>query len=315
MTDDNYIQSALTQYGIPNAKYELLRHNENMTVKVGEQYLLRIHKHAEGFTSVPIYEGFDRDKIRRTELSLLCHMNECGMRVQSPIPNKAGELLTVLADGTCATMLEWISGHTLDKDDVNYDLSFRIGAMVAQMHQAVQNFYPDEILDYDAALCGRIGGKLAQEAESGRLKKKYASVLRAACCVMGNRLEKNQKLLVVHADLSKSNILITDAGLVPIDFSLFGRGNPMMDIGVLYGSLGSLDHRRAIAEGYRSNGGEIDFPMLDVCYALNVMLYIILHIKTCEEKNLDRWCNEIFGPLSDGKQLIQEDFFMPNISH
>lgn len=107
--------------------------------------------------------------IRKTELALLCHIKECGMRVQSPIPNKAGELLTVLADGTCASMLEWISGHTVEKDDVTYYLCFQIGAMVAQMHQSVQNFHPDEILGYDAALCGRICRKLEQEVESGVL--------------------------------------------------------------------------------------------------------------------------------------------------
>ena len=312
MEKETYIQSALGQYGIPNAEYEILRHNENITVKVGEQYLLRIHKHADGFTTGPIYDGLDRYKIRDTELALLRHLKERGMRVHTPVFNRAGELLTVLEDGTCATMLEWIPGRALEKEDVNRDICFQIGAMTAQLHKSVRDFQPNEILDYDSALCGRLCEKLKQEAENGGLDERCAATFIEACRIIGDRLKENRNVQVVHADLSRSNTLITDEGLVPIDFSLFGRGNPMMDISVLYCTFGSFDYRRAIAEGYRSNGGEIDFPMLDVCYALNIILYII-QIKSSVEKFFDRWCDEIFKPLIDGKQLIREDFFMPNV--
>ncbi len=315
MTEEKEIQSALVQYGMPDAEYELIRHNENMTVKVNDQYLLRIHRHAEGFNTVPIYDGLNRDAIRRTELAFLCHIKEHGMRVQSPLPNKAGELITVLEDGTCATMLEWLPGRTLEKSDVTKDTCFQIGEMTARLHQAAQQFQADEILDYDADLCGRICEKLALDAERGVMRSRYSSILQEACRIMRDRLNENRDILAVHADLSMSNILITETGLVPIDFSLFGRGNPMMDIGVLYGSFGSLENRCAIAEGYRAHGGEIDFPMLDVCYALNILLYIVLHIANCGENNMERWCNEIFLPLARGSQLIQEDFYMPNIKH
>lgn len=318
MTERQDIQSALAQYGIPDAEYELIRHNENLTVKVDGKYLLRIHRHAEGFSTVPIYDGLDRDGIRRTELAFLRHLKECGMQVQAPIPNQAGELVTVLEDGTCATMLEWLPGHVLEKGAATKDICFQIGEMTARLHQAARSFQAEGILGYDAGLCGRLSEKLALETERGVLGKQYASVLQEACRFMRDRLGENRDVLAVHADLSPSNILITESGLVPIDFSLFGMGSPMMDIGSLYCSFGSLENRRAIAEGRRSHGGGIDFPMLDICYALNVLLYIVLHnlrpqMDSCAEKNMNRWCEEIFLPLADGKQLIREDFFMPNI--
>lgn len=47
--ENNYIRNALEQYNMQDAEFELIRHNENMTLRVDGQYLLRIHKHAEGF--------------------------------------------------------------------------------------------------------------------------------------------------------------------------------------------------------------------------------------------------------------------------
>ena len=45
------IQEALSSYNITATKIELLRHNENLTYRVGNDYLLQIHKPAEGFSS------------------------------------------------------------------------------------------------------------------------------------------------------------------------------------------------------------------------------------------------------------------------
>lgn len=314
----NYIETALERYHMECVKYELIRHNENMTVKVDDQYLLRVHRHAKGFSTGPLYERLNRADIYKSELAFLVHLSRQGMKVQSPVPNSDGELLTVLDDGTCATMLKWIPGRVLEKNDVNEDMCFQIGSMVARMHKAAAGFKTGEILDYDSQLCRRLQNKIIQTKEKGLIAEELLSVMETACDVMQDRLRTNHNMITVHADLSLSNILIGESELVPIDFSLFGRGNPMMDISSLYGSINGVENRCAIAEGYRSLGGTIEFTMLDVYFALNVLLYIILHMdgnagQEGFNANIGRWCREIFQPLVDGKRLFNDDFYMLNV--
>lgn len=316
--ENSYIQNALEQYNMQNAEFELIRHNENITLRIDGQYLLRIHKHAEGFDTDATYGGMNRIEIRKSELAFLSYLNRQGMRVQLPVPNKNGDLLTTLHDGVCVTMLTWIPGRNLGKSDISEELCFQIGVMVAEMHKAAANFKVEEILRYDSNLCERMKKRLESEEVIGILGKTNQQTILAACNVMGDRFCNNQNINTVHADLSLSNILIADSELIPIDFSLFGSGHPMMDISSLYGSINGVDNRRAIAEGYKSLDGKIDFPMLDVCFALNVLLYIVLHINNAPkqegfQERIERWRREIFQPLADGKPLISEEFYMLNV--
>ena len=48
---DDCIQEALDNYNIAATEIELLRHNENLTYRVGNEYLLQIHEPAEGFSA------------------------------------------------------------------------------------------------------------------------------------------------------------------------------------------------------------------------------------------------------------------------
>lgn len=314
---DSLILEALKHYGLEGNPWTLIRHNENMTVQVGERYLLRIHVHKEGFSTDAYYEGLDRMEIRRTELAFLLHLAAHGMPVQTPVPNRNGEYLTVLSGGVCATLLKWLPGHTPNEEDVAKDVYFRAGVMTAKLHRAAAGFHAETILHYDASLCRRLLDWLAAVHQEGLLAAEHAHVLREACRVMGLRLGSGERI-TVHADLSSSNIIVTKEGLVPIDFSLMGVGHPMMDISSLYGSVNGVDARKAIAEGYRAEGGVISFPELDACFALNILLYIVLHLNSCahEERfinNLNRWSRQTFQPLADGKRLIGDDFRMLNV--
>ena len=42
---------ALAHYNITATEIELLRHNENLTYRVGNEYLLQIHEPTEGFSA------------------------------------------------------------------------------------------------------------------------------------------------------------------------------------------------------------------------------------------------------------------------
>lgn len=311
---DDLVEAALSQYGLEHASWTLIRHNENMTINVEDRYLLRIHLHADGFSTDALYEGFDRAAIRRTELAFLTHLDSRGLPVQKPVANLQGDCLTTLPGNVCATLLRWIPGHTPGEEDVAHNIYFRAGAMTARLHKAAAGFQAEEMLRYDASLCRRLEDWLTEAHREKLLSNEHAEVSLAACRAIESKLGGDGHI-VVHADLSSSNILVTDAGLVPIDFSLMGIGHPMLDISSLFGSVNGIECRKLIAEGYRSEGGEIDFPLLDACFVLNILLYVALHLNAGKDMtaNLDRWCSRSFGPLAEGKRLIGDDFRMLNV--
>ena len=305
------IRAALKAYGLENASWELIRHNENLTVNVEDRYLLRVHQHAEGFSTDAYYEGLDRAALRKRELDFLSYLNARGMAVQTPVASKDGEYVVTLPGGVRATMLTWLPGHTPREEDVPQGVYARAGAMVARMHRAAIGFPTEGLLRYDAPLCRKLMGWVSAACQEGLLAPSHAEGLLAALAVIADRL-RDVGDLVVHADLSSSNLLVTDAGLVPIDFSLMGVGHPMLDIACLFCGVNGLEARQQIAEGYRGEGGVMAFPELDACFALNILLYVVLHLRGSGDMaaRLDRWQKRTFGPLAEGKRLIGDDFRM-----
>lgn len=313
-----YLEEALMQYNMQDAKAELIRHNENMTFQVADEYLLRIHKHVDGFSTHPLYDTLNRIEIYKNELALISHLKTQGMAVQSSIPNIKEEYVTLLSDGTPATMLKWIPGHTPDKSELQPKLCYQIGEMVGKLHKLSCSFQPTHMLTYDAALCERLKRKLVLLQDNRVLNNEYAEILADACTTIATTLRNcKENFIPIHADLAPSNMLITDAGLVPIDFSLWGYGHPMMDISSLYCQINGIENRRAIAAGYQAFGGTIDLPALDCCFALNVLLGTVLHCNTWTKEDwfsdrLKRWCTESFIPLNESNPLFSPDFYLLN---
>ena len=59
---------ALDHYNITATEIELLRHNENLTYRVGNEYLLQIHEPTERVSAEFFYDGVDRVEIYKSEL-------------------------------------------------------------------------------------------------------------------------------------------------------------------------------------------------------------------------------------------------------
>lgn len=308
------ICEALKRYNAEDKKTEFIRHNENLTLNIENLYLLRIHKSARHFKAITQYSQTDMKSIRQAELAFLQHLNQGGMNVQRPVLNSEGKYLTELKDGTYATALYWIQGRTVEKNDVSEELCYKFGQMIASLHKVAKGFRNEGMIKYNSQLVGELKGYIIQSAS--QMKKEHVSVLSSACDCIADKLQDESEFMALHSDLSLSNILISDGTLVPIDFSLFGYGHPMMDLGNLFGNINGVANRAAIATGYRLSGFEIDFEMLDVCFSLGVLLYIVIHLSNLSEEtfqnNIERWCRQIFRPLVIGKRLISDDFIMLN---
>ncbi|HKM35723.1 MAG TPA: GNAT family N-acetyltransferase [Lachnospiraceae bacterium] len=332
---DVLLKEALKLYGLEKAKTRFIRHNENMTFQIADQYLLRIHKRIEGFSEATTHEGLDLIEVRRQELIFLEYLRHCGIQVQTPVPNKNGEMVTLFSSGVAATMLTWIEGHTVEEEGCTPELARQIGEMVARMHQAARAYEAEisnkstkthesgvmsaKLLSYDEHLCARLKKKLFQVADHCQFSKEDTDSMAGALDVIALELQKTKKdAILLHSDLSLSNMLVTLTGMVPIDFSLFGYCHPMMDLGGLYCCVNGVEIRRAIADGYRQAGEKIDFHALDCCFALAILLGVITHCESWagQEWFADRmkhWCGETFGPLAEGKVIFSSDFIMLNV--
>lgn len=308
-TNTPLVHEALSAFGVQDKPVTFIRHNENMTFNVADVFLLRIHKPTQSFQSVNRYADVDSNKIRQSEIKFLQHLRQNGMPVQVPMKVKSGENIAVLSGGVEATLLQWIPGRILTKEDINETLCLAIGQLVAKMHRASEGFMDEEGLRYDAKLCQHLKVQLLN---ANTLLVDQRNLLYQLCDHLTERLGDQKDFIALHSDLSLSNLLMTTSGLVPIDFSLFGYAHPMMDIASLFACIGGAENRAAIAKGYCTEGNTIDFKVLDAYYVLSVLLYIVIHLENAKneafQKNLLRWERQIFVPFMQNNPLISERF-------
>ncbi len=313
--EHKYIKEALSYYDISESEVVLLRHNENITFRVGTDCLLQIHNPVEGFCTQHIYEGTNRMAMYETELKFLLYLKEQGMIIREPVENCNGELITKLDNGIAVTVSKWIEGESLDKLELNSEHCCHIGALTAVLHKYAKGFQGFPVIAYDEQQCARIKERV-QNLEGCGLNPAYFKTMQRSCDMVGIVLQKvKNEFLVLHADLSPSNILATKDGLVPIDFSLFGMGHPMFDLANLFATINGLSYRQKIAEGYRAAGGIIHYEALDACFVLSILGSIAIHFEQWSRQNwfenrLKRWCRESFEPFCTGERLFADDFYL-----
>jgi len=299
------LTEALQAFGLTHADF--IQQHENAVYRADEKYLLRIHKAAEGL-------HVDHDPaLRQAELALLTHLANAGMNVQRPIAQ------TTLSDDTHATLLTWLEGHHITEAEFTTDMQHQIGAMTARLHQAAAGFQHESLRRYDAAHVARLAEALRQMGERHHLNMDEITVACEAARVIEDRLGKvHDQFIPIHCDLSQSNILLTEGGPVPIDFSLCGVGHPMHDLGILLGNVSSQDQRLAIAESYKAAGGRIDLSLLDAGYTLGLLEAFDFHADVWPKEpwfpaRLTRWVKEQLKPLAEGKPLLDETMYLLNL--
>lgn len=300
--EPNLLNNILLQYDMPYAKADFIRHNENMTYCIDGKYLLRIHKSKLGFNSAHFDSDVNTMKRHENELEFLMHLNANGLYVQLPIKNTEDKLVTVHKDGTVATMLTWLPGRTLSKDDLTEQFGYDLGKMLGRMHRAAEGYHANEVINYDQKLCQKLISLLSTYCNNGKLDKKYFESMSNALELIGDRLKQSESIFL-HSDLSLSNILITDKGLVPIDFSLFGYSSPMLDLGSVFCFINGADCRKSIITGYEEVTGVIvNESEITYYVAFQILLGIVLHYELWVNedwfaKGLSEWCYNNFDKL------------------
>ena len=144
---------ALAHYNITATEIELLRHNENLTYRVGNEYLLQIHEPTEGFSAEFFYDGVDRVEIYKSELDFQTYLKKQSMQIREAVENRYGELITKLQNGTYVTVSKWLDGESLDKLELNDAICYQIGDMLARLHQKAKGFRVSPVKTYGKQHC------------------------------------------------------------------------------------------------------------------------------------------------------------------
>ncbi len=316
MSIELWLSQALSCYKLDMPSARLIRHNENAAWQItdisGNRFVLRVHQPREGFSQAL----FDIDKAAslQGELALLRSLGEQGeIPVQTPVLNRAGEVLSRLPGGEYATLLTWLDGDTLEHIELMPSTLTEIGRMTARIHSCFQKA---EVLPapagraYDKLLAESMKDRLLNMGLSGRISKDHVNAMTEALTVIGRRMTELDGLKnsfgIVHSDLSKSNMLLHEDRVAPIDFGLWGYGYYYMDLGALASHFTKEEQQQAIFAGYESVAGFIvEQRFVQPFISLGILLYICAfgeHV--CTEawfsNALDRWRQTFFQPLAEG---------------
>lgn len=296
---DAIIHEALCAFGISNAAYEILRHNENITCKVTDhdtRYVLRIHCPTEGF-QVSLIAGMDDMALFQSEIDLLRHMRRNGFpELQEPMATPQGEYSVRLKNGAPAMLLSWAEGEQISADDgKRYPRD--IGRLAVRIHRAAEGFRGAR-LRYDGALCDRMMNELRRAIALRHLSEEAGAIcIRELHAV--KKAQNRQKTCIIHSDLGFGNILLTDRGLVPIDFSLSGYGSLAQEAGMLMSNYQDDESIAELLAGFADAGMPIDPKDAEVFLSYSVLLFITSqHDRFYSEEwfadAMKRWCNTLF---------------------
>ncbi|WP_136659381.1 phosphotransferase [Nitratireductor sp. XY-223] len=256
---DRLVDQALGLWGLSGTGAKLVARRENRVYRVdapdGRRFALRLHR--------PDYRS---DAELQSELDWLTALSCGGLRVPLPVASKEQRLLQQI-DGTRISLLTWLDGAAMGRTGEPLDINDRtavfasVGETMARMHALSDAWTPPagfvrcawdaEGLIGDEPLWGRF-------RENPQLTARQAAVIAEASERARADLQIRQSALdygLIHADLVRENVLISNGAPQLIDFDDGGYGFRLFDIATtLLKNRGEPDYpelQAALLEGYR----------------------------------------------------------------
>jgi len=318
------VQTALAQYDISDPQTSLIRHNENLTCQVisgktDEQFVLRIHRPVKGFSSATAQHSLSA---LQSELMFIGAIHEnTDIPVQKPVQNRDNRLVSEIDDPegggkVRVTVLTWIDGRAMHQEDPEWAVeAYQAGVMTAKLHDFASRWEIGRSLDrhsYDVAKVRSVAESIGDAVSLGLITPDHYKVIREGgdriCELMAELDDRgSQARGLIHADLQKTNLIVQESGVAPIDFCLCGHGYYYMDLGGISADFSPLHIRKALLSGYRSvrELPDEDMKYIEAFFVMTILLFMATHL---HNPKVRMWFSRRVPPIC-------EDYILPMIGN
>ncbi|MCY9592608.1 phosphotransferase [Paenibacillus chitinolyticus] len=266
------LSAILAAYPVREPSIRFIRHNENMTYRVtdgttGQSYLLRIHK--------PVTDKLHGLQHSReglhAEMQWLADLGAAaGVRVQKPVASHEGEWVTSVnldaesgtqsgvRSGIFCTLLEWIEGRDVGQgESFSRETVTGLGRQLGAMHRFSQTYPGAAIMKRPRYAGAEQNEEMLTRIRSGLsmdlFREEDLEIVGQTFTRIADKLERHSRSGsswgLIHADINKGNLIVTDQGLSLIDFCLFGHGYYGYDLAGCALTM-KTELRDSVLEGY-----------------------------------------------------------------
>ena len=244
-----------------NAVYE-------MALSDGNRAALRLHR-----------AGYQDAAAIRSELWWCDALVSLGLSVPAPLPLPSGDLLATLSDGRHASAIRWLDGTPLGAAGrplaqpvaQQIDLHFRIGRLLRDLHGSSDRLTRPEGFtrprwDLDglmgeAPLWGRFWEH--PRATSVQLSAQFAA-RNAAQSMIARHAADGGSFGLIHADVLRENVLVSQGDIALIDFDDSGFGFRLYDLGTVMSQNQYEPARDDLRDALMAGYGTQDVEMVEV---------------------------------------------------
>jgi Ser/Thr protein kinase RdoA (MazF antagonist) len=234
----------------------------------GDRAALRLHR--RGYQGA---ESISSELWWCTELALL------GLPVPRSLESWQGRLLETLASGRHASVVRWLDGVAIgtagkpfaEPVAVQVDRHFRLGQLLRRIHEASDSltvpedfFRPSwdaEGLVGEAPFWGRFWDHPAALPEQTAVLIAARDVLRAE---LVRFTAANGNAGLIHADVLRENVLVSDSGMSLIDFDDSGFGFRLYDLGTVLSQNQYEPARDALRDALMAGYGTTALEMVEL---------------------------------------------------
>jgi len=246
-------REALTNYAFDLRTLEIINFDFNATFKVestlNETYALRVNVNSErNFANL------------LAEIALVAFLNEARtINLPHPIATKSGEsaqtiFSPMIGKELGVVLYSWLDGEVLGDEPSEESLT-KLGAAMAQMHQAAQSFVLPSNCELPVLrdfLWGDTDVLFSAESFTTTDQKNQLSEVKIAIEEIIRDLYEKEDAIAIHADLHGWNVMSHGNDLSIFDFDDSGIGLRVQDLATTLYYLDTPEQDAAFLAGYQS---------------------------------------------------------------
>jgi Ser/Thr protein kinase RdoA (MazF antagonist) len=278
--------NALQEYEVDWSSIHFIQLSEHVTFRIecgeGEKLLLRIHPKSKSREETV------------SELEWLATLRYKGLVVPEAVLNREGAFVTDTSPSGgqryYATLLRWVEGERMDKRALTVESIRKMGALMAQLHEASADFSPYKGFTRPS------WGKESFQRDWEHLQRHYCHFIShaafelytMAAAKVANHLEMlephEHNYGMIHADLYNNNVVFRDGEPYAIDFGRCGFGYHLYDMAQSIMGL-SPPQRELFIDGYEQIRKLEDnsIPILECFFIMSIIEAYSFHAENVLE--------------------------------